>query len=204
MESSIKIKCIIVGNVQVGKTSLIYTYKSNEFNDYIHRSFSDIEHCVDLDFENKKVNISLVDTNGSTEYDKIRPYSYKNADVFLICVSLEDIDDYKKICRKWSKEIRKYCSKASYILVGTKLDLKPYNFDSTRLRKIQKNIGASKYLGKELNCLLIMIFSLNFMFFFVLECSARTREGLSNLFMEVANLVVNKSEAPSQNSCHIS
>lgn len=90
------------------------------------------------------VRLSFRDTAGQEEYDRLRPLSYANANVFLLCFSIVNPVSYQNITAKWYKEVRSfstvrrcwylndpcfpqvihYCPEVPLLLVGTKLDLR--------------------------------------------------------------------------------
>ena len=73
--------------------------------------------------DGKLINLGLWYTAGQGDYDRLRPLSYPNADVFLICFSLISPASFDNVLTKWSPEVKHYCPGIPIILVGTKLDL---------------------------------------------------------------------------------
>ena len=83
---------------------------------------------------NVKIELGLWDTAGQEEYDRLRPLSYANANVFLLCFSIVNPVSYQNITAKWYKEVIHYCPDVPLILVGTKLDLRE---DPATISKLQ-------------------------------------------------------------------
>ena len=76
------------------------------------------------------MNLSLWDTAGQEDYARLRPLSYANTNIFLICFSLESRASLKNVKQKWIPELHKYdkahqnkMGPPKFILVGNKADL---------------------------------------------------------------------------------
>ena len=50
----------------------------------------------------------------------LRPLSYPDTDVILMCFSIDSPDSLEKIPEKWSPEVRHFCPNVPIILVGNK------------------------------------------------------------------------------------
>lgn len=103
------------------------------------------------------VFISIFRT-GQEDYDRLRPLSYPQTDVFLICFSLVNPASFENVRAKvksqyfdwfhfilileifiveqlqWFPEVRHHCPNTPIILVGTKLDLRD---DKTTIEKLR-------------------------------------------------------------------
>lgn len=78
----------------------------------------------------------LFDTAGQEDYDRLRPLSYPQTDVFLVCFSVVSPSSFENVKEKWVPEITHHCQKTPFLLVGTQIDLRE---DAPTLEKLAKN-----------------------------------------------------------------
>ncbi|ANZ74743.1 BA75_01748T0 [Komagataella pastoris] len=175
------IKCVVVGDGAVGKTCLLISYTTNRFpHDYIPTVFDNYSANVLVNGEPFK--LGLWDTAGQEEYDRLRPLSYPQTEIFLICFSVVEPNSFENVKNKWIIEIRHHVpSDVLILLVGTKIDLRddPHTLDSLHemgYDPITQEEGEA--LAKELGCV-------NY-----LECSASTQQGVKEIFDYAISAVV--------------
>ena len=123
MSDDIKIKCVVVGDGAVGKTSMLMSYGHDSFpTEYVPTVFDNYSATVEVD--GKAVTLSLWDTAGQEDYDRLRPLSYPGTDIFMVCYSVVDPESFVNATKKWLPELKQNAQPVPIILVGTKLDLK--------------------------------------------------------------------------------
>ena len=171
------IKTVVVGDGAVGKTCLLVSYTSNAFpGEYIPTVFDN--YSATLMHNGSPICLNLWDTAGQDDYDKLRPLSYPQTDVFVVCYSVISRNSFSNVKNKWIPELKHYCPNTPIVLAALKTDLRKDENILKRLEErkekvislnegneLAKTIGASKFI----------------------ECSALTQENLSLLFKEAIN-----------------
>lgn len=117
---------------------------------------------------------------GQEDYDRLRPLSYPQTDVFLVCFSVTSPASFENVKEKWFPEVHHHCPGVPCLIVGTQVDLRddpavtdklarqkqrPVSFDAGE--RLARELGAVKYV----------------------ECSALTQRGLKNVFDEVSAMM---------------
>ena len=101
----------------------LYSYGHDSFpTEYVPTVFDNYSATVEVD--GKAVTLSLWDTAGQEDYDRLRPLSYPGTDVFLVCYSVVDPDSFVNATKKWLPELKTNAQPVPIMLIGTKLDLK--------------------------------------------------------------------------------
>lgn len=120
----LNLKCVVVGDGAVGKTSMLLCYTTNTFpTDHMPTIFDNYSKNVTMR-DGRVVNLGLWDTAGQDEYADFRPLSYSAADCFIVAFSLCDRESFRNVEQKWLNELRSKAPKTPIVLVGTKLDLR--------------------------------------------------------------------------------
>merc|ERR1712137_1436949 len=174
------IKLVVIGDGAVGKTCLLISYANNRFpEDYIPTVFDN--YVVNLTAGEQTIELGLWDTAGQEEYDRLRPLSYANANVFLVCFSVTNPVSFENVTSKWYPEVIHFCPDVPQLLVGTKLDLRS---DSNTLEKL-KGLGQSPISLEKGQELAKKIKAIKY-----LECSTKTGENLKSVFDEAVKAVL--------------
>ncbi|KAL1060309.1 hypothetical protein V6Z11_1Z107500 [Gossypium hirsutum] len=156
------IKCVTVGDGAVGKTCLLISYTTNTFpTDYVLTVFDNFSANVMVD--GQTVNLGLWDTAGQEDYNRLRPLSYRGADV----------PSYENVTKKWLPELKHYAPAVPIVLVGTKLDLREdrqfrLDYPGASTISTEQTIGALAYI----------------------ECSSKTQQNVKAVFDGAIKVVV--------------
>ncbi|AQK85186.1 Rho-related protein from plants 3 [Zea mays] len=121
---------------------------------------------------------------GQEDYSRLRPLSYRGADVFILSFSLVSRASYENVLKKrpsvqWMPELRRFSPTVPVVLVGTKLDLREdrsYLADHSAAsiisteqgEELRKQIGAVAYI----------------------ECSSKTQRNVKAVFDTAIKVVL--------------
>ncbi|XP_073169601.1 rho-related GTP-binding protein RhoF isoform X3 [Lepidochelys kempii] len=131
---------------------------------------------------NKEVILNLYDTAGQEDYDRLRPLSYQNTNMVLICYDVMNPTSYDNVLIKWYPEISHFCRGVPLILIGCKTDLRK---DKEHLRKLMSSEQEPiTYTQGEATCQQMKAQA-------YLECSAKCRENIEDVFKEATNIALN-------------
>nr|XP_020495401.1 rho-related GTP-binding protein RhoG-like [Labrus bergylta] len=183
------VRCVIVGDNDVGKTRLILTYVRKIFpTDYLS-SFDILATQVNVD--NQTVSLNLLDSAGSEDYDHIRPLSYNKVGVVIICFSIANPTSYENVRRKWHPEVKHHCPNVPILLVGTKSDLRDDQEVLEKLREKNQTTVTQQQGSK----LAKQIKSVKY-----LECASINQQGLDEVFEEAVRSFLSHSSI-TKNPC---
>ncbi|XP_044296862.1 rho-related GTP-binding protein RhoF isoform X2 [Varanus komodoensis] len=130
----------------------------------------------------KEVTLHLYDTAGQEDYDRLRPLSYQNTNVVLICYDVMNPTSFDNVLIKWSHEVNHFCRGIPIVLVGCKTDLRK---DKEQLRKLRSTQQEPiTYSQGEEACRQMKADA-------YLECSAKFRENIEAVFKETATIALN-------------
>src|SRR5438045_1789651 len=117
--ASLHRKLVIVGDGACGKTSLLIVFCKGTFPEmYVPTVFETYFSTITVD--GKTIELALWDTAGQEDFDRLRPLSYPDASVVLICYSIDNIESLENVEEKWYPEVKTFCPDIPVILVGNK------------------------------------------------------------------------------------
>ncbi|KAG8693354.1 GTP-binding protein Rho1 [Ceratobasidium sp. 395] len=168
MGGEIRRKLVIVGDAPCGKTCLLLVFSKGTFPEYSPGTVFE-NYVADVEIDGKHVELSLWDTAGMDGYERLRPLSYPDSHVILVCFSINSRDSFDNIPEKWDPEVKHFCPGIPFILVGCKKDLRHDPKTIEELRgwgqhpvTFMEGMGTAQKIG-----------ALHY-----LECSAKTGEGI--------------------------
>jgi Rho family protein len=192
------------GDGASGKTSLlnVFTrgyfptvYEPTVFENYVHDIFVDNVH----------IELSLWDTAGQEEFDRLRSLSYDDTDLIMLCYAVDSKDSLENVESKWVGEIADNCPDVKLVLVALKCDLRESGTeedgDDTQPEasgaeqprekrptitydqglEVARRIGALRYL----------------------ECSAMRNRGVNEAFTEAARVALSVKKDREEGKCTV-
>lgn len=165
-------KAVCVGDGATGKTCFLVTFTNKLFPEvYIPTVFEN--YVAEATVDGMRFDLALWDTAGQEDYDKLRPLSYPDAHVIIICYQVAWPASFQSVTKKWIAEVAHFAPDVPRMLVGLQSDQR---HDARTLGQLLK--GGSRPittqegvdLAEELGC------------FAYAECSALTGEGVDQTF----------------------
>ena len=162
----LKLKILLIGNSDVGKTSIILKYVDNNFSEE-HLSTIGIEKKYkEIIKGNYKIILDIYDTAGQERYKVINKSFFNGAKGIIFVYDITNFKSFEGI-QNWMKETELYTNFKS-ILCGNKIDL-----DSKRQVKNSelKEYGIKKKID-------------------VFEVSAKTGANIDKIFDKIVSLIL--------------
>ncbi|RVE42246.1 hypothetical protein evm_013105 [Chilo suppressalis] len=180
-----KIKCVLVGDGAVGKSSLIAAYAQDTFREeYVPTAYDTFNVAVDVD--DRPVRLEICDTAGQDSLSELRELCYPGTDVLMLCFSVVRPETFRSVGTRWTRAVAGV--RAPLVLVGTQADLArdPRVLQNLRARGEHPVTDAeAKALAAKINAVYV-------------ETSAKTRSQLKDAFDAaiLAGLPVIQSKKP--------
>ncbi|XP_054952792.1 cell division control protein 42 homolog isoform X2 [Pan paniscus] len=168
----------------------------SQFGEVCPTSWNEVfdNYAVTVMIGGEPYTLGLFDTAGQEDYDRLRPLSYPQTDVFLVCFSVVSPSSFENVKEKWVPEITHHCPKTPFLLVGTQIDLRD---DPSTIEKLAKNKQkpitpeTAEKLARDLKAVKYV------------ECSALTQRGLKNVFDEAILAALEPPETQPKRKCCI-
>ena len=178
------LKIILLGEVAVGKTSLINIFIEPNFNKNISPTLSPSYLTKLVEYENKTFLLSIWDTAGQEQYRAMNKIFIKNSNIILFIYDITNKSSLKELSF-WIKYVETCIGKDSavYGVIGNKLDLfdKEYEIKEKGQEFEFVNTEEGKKFAEEIGAEF-------------LETSAALKApGLDNLINKLIGIYINKN-----------
>jgi small GTP-binding protein len=124
---ALTLKVCVVGDLKVGKTSLVETLQDGMWSEQRHFYTGSL-----CNYENPRrtirhhdgrmVDLTFWDTAAHEDYDRLRPLSYPLTDFFCLCFDVVREQSFLNVRKKWAPEVRRHNPATPILLVGLQAD----------------------------------------------------------------------------------
>ena len=149
-------KICLIGDSNVGKTSII--------NRYVKENFTETQPSIGACHNKKKVilprneeiEVEIWDTAGQERFKSIVPMYYKGSKGIVIVFDITNSESFDG-ARKWVDELKNHNNTAILVLIGNKVDLqedRKVSYETAKLYSVQNNLlyfEASAKLNHNIN-----------------------------------------------------
>ncbi len=137
------INIVLLGDRCVGKTSLIFQYTSNKFDQYYITTIFKEDFRKPISVGNRNYSLYFTVTSGDPQYQGDYSNIYKSCDFFILVFDVSLPQSFEKIKEILNKEIAQYVSfykedYANVIVVANKCDLKNRKVSSDEISEFCK------------------------------------------------------------------
>ena len=151
MYHRLKVKVVVLGASNVGKSSLVHRYVHGRFASNVESTIGAAYYRhIMPPLKNKNdeeyiIEYEIWDTAGQERYNALLPMYYRNAHVILIAFSLVDRNSFAE-AKRWVGEVKElgvfsHAKQPLFVLVGTKLDMAK---DYRQITKKQADVYAAE------------------------------------------------------------
>ncbi len=147
VSGKLNLKIVLLGDWQVGKSSLIVHYTTGHFDRNDNLIGENCTNDKEMVINGKTVTITFQDTGYSQT-----PHVWSDmrdsfgADLFLICYSINNKESFDNVTAKWLPAVDANFPQAPRMLVGCKKDLRDTVYSNRKLANIeQAKQSAAKY-----------------------------------------------------------
>ena len=118
---ALTIKLLILGDISVGKSSFIYRFIEDKFEENMRTTDLDLK-TADIIVEDKSIRVQLWDTAGQEKYKSISKNLISRVQGVLILFDITNETSYTNL-NSWIKTIKDQGGKMPILIVGNKSDL---------------------------------------------------------------------------------
>lgn len=121
-KSNHKIKCVILGESNTGKSSIVRRF-NNRYYDNISPTIGAEFSCHTIETDDKIITYELWDTAGQERFRALSPMYYRNASIAILAYDVTSIESFEQAVEMSNKVVTMNDGKTIIIFVGNKIDL---------------------------------------------------------------------------------
>ena len=167
-------KLIIIGDTDVGKSSIITRYTSNKFNNISLDTTIGIDFKIKiLNLDDRIIKLHIWDTAGQERYRTITNAYYNGVHGILLVYDVNNINSLNNITR-WIDDINKSVNKSksiAKIIIGNKIDIQ----HDDNILKVATNLAMENKID--------LVFT-----------SAKNGQGVDDLFYKLINDIIKNTD----------
>jgi Rho family protein len=142
---------------------------------------------LDIFVDSVHIELSLWDTAGQEEFDRLRSLSYDDTHAIMLCFSVDSKDSLENVESKWVGEIAENCQGVKLVLVALKCDLREQSADNEDEPPVE---GAQKEVKEMIKYEQGLEVARRIGALRYLECSAMRNRGVNEAFTEAARVAL--------------
>ncbi|GMH70308.1 hypothetical protein TrLO_g1634 [Triparma laevis f. longispina] len=141
-----RLKVVLLGEGRVGKTSILFRYIRNEFQEKQQSTLQASYMDKKIKVGTTTAQLSVWDTAGQERFHALGPIYYRDADGALLVYDITDSESFTKV-RKWVKELRKIVGgDINIVIAGNKIDLeRNRQVEEKEVLEYAKSVGATHF-----------------------------------------------------------
>ena len=163
-------KVVIIGDCKVGKTTLIQSIMGNDFDEEYKSTIGIDFFSFFIKINNKILQLKIWDMSGDAKFNSLADQFLLNSSLVIVIYDITNIESFQHI-DSWLQEIKENSPSSEVILVGNKTDLQ-------NERQVQIEEIKNKYKNSQISKFI--------------ECSAKIKDNIEEIFLEAANILYKK------------
>ncbi|KAJ4461854.1 putative Ras-related protein RABF2b [Paratrimastix pyriformis] len=161
-KETIGLKVVLLGEVQVGKTSVVLRFTSDSFNSEQESTMGAAFSTKSIELGDKIVRFDIWDTAGQERYHSLAPMYYRDAVAAIVCYDITNVQTFEK-AKEWIRELQINGTQI-ICLSGNKCDLPNRQIPTKDAETYAEDMGCHFF-----------------------ETSALNNSGITEMFMSIAH-----------------
>ena len=139
-------RVVLIGDSQVGKTSLIHRFVRNTYEKQQKNTVGAVFHTYEEEVNGQKVIMQIWDTAGQEKYRSLGPIYYRNASAGVAVFDITNVDSLNGL-QQWIDDFKRHTDNPLLFVVGNKTDLRQDNsVTDEQAKEFADKNGANLFL----------------------------------------------------------